>query len=73
MLTQLCLRGRVLVVLALFAVLGAAALWEPCAAIAGATVEVKNTATQVIHTPTTYAQALLLQDAAVALGTYRIG
>jgi hypothetical protein len=70
MLTQLYVRGRVLLVLALLAVLGATALWgqavngtisgtvtDPSgAAIAGATVEVKNTATQVVRTVTTNAQ-----------------
>jgi hypothetical protein len=70
MLTQSYFRGRVLVVLALFAVLGVAALWRQAvngtisgtatdpsgAAIAGATVGVKNTATQVVRTVTTNAQ-----------------
>jgi hypothetical protein len=70
MLTQLHIRGRVFLVLALFAVIGATALWgqavngtisgtviDPSgAAIAGATVEVKNTATQVVRNVTTNAQ-----------------
>jgi hypothetical protein len=74
MLTQMCFRGRVFLVLALFAVLGVNALWgqavngtisgtvtDPSgAAIAGATVEVKNTATQVIRTVSTNAHAALL-------------
>jgi hypothetical protein len=67
MLTQLYLRGRVLLVLA---AIGATALWSQAvngtisgivtdpsgAAIAGATVEVKNTGTQVVRTVTTNAQ-----------------
>jgi hypothetical protein len=70
MLTQVYIRERVLLVFALFAVIGATALWgqavngtisgtvtDPSgAAIAGATVEVKNTATQVVRTVTTNAQ-----------------
>ncbi len=70
MLTQLHLRGRVLLVVALFAVIGATALWgqavngtisgtvtDPSgAAIAGANIEVRNTATQVTRTVTTNAQ-----------------
>ncbi len=70
MLTQLYLSGRVLMFLALFAVIGATAVWgqavngtisgtvvDPSgAAVAGATVEVKNTATQVVRTVTTNAQ-----------------
>ncbi len=70
MLTQLYLRGRVLLVIALITLVGVAALWgqavngtisgtvtDPSgAAIAGATVEVKNTATQVVRNVTTNAQ-----------------
>jgi hypothetical protein len=70
MLTQLYLRGRVLLVLAFFAVIGVTALWgqavngtisgtvtDPSgAAIANATITVTNTATQVVPTVTTNAQ-----------------
>jgi len=70
MLTQFYIRRRVVFVLAVFALLGAITLWgqavngtisgsvtDPSgAAIAGATVEVKNTATQVVRTVTTNAQ-----------------
>ncbi|MGA2882601.1 MAG: carboxypeptidase-like regulatory domain-containing protein [Bryobacteraceae bacterium] len=70
MLTQLYTRGRIFIVLALFAIIGVAALWgqavngtisgtvtDPSgAAIAGAMVEVRNTATQVVRTVTTNAQ-----------------
>src|SRR5258708_23646919 len=70
MLTLLDIRGRVLLVLALFAVVGVTSLCgqvvngpisgtitDPSgAAITGATVEVKNTATQVTRRVTTNAQ-----------------
>jgi hypothetical protein len=70
MLTQLYLRGRVHLVFALFAVIGAAAVWgqavngtisgtvtDPSgAAISNATVEVKNNATQTVRTVSTNAQ-----------------
>ena len=70
MLTQLHHHRRVFLVLTLFAVIGATALWgqavngtisgtvtDPSgAAIANATVEVKNTATQVVRTVTTNSQ-----------------
>ncbi len=70
MLTQLYTRARVLLIVALFTVIVMTALWghavsgtisgtvtDPSgAAIAGATVEVKNTAMQVVRTGTTNAQ-----------------
>ncbi len=70
MLTQSYVRGRALLVIALFALLGAITLWgqavngtiagtvtDPSgAAIAGATVEIRNTATQSVRTVTTNAQ-----------------
>jgi hypothetical protein len=85
MLTQMYLRGRVFLVLAFLAVTVATALWgqavdgaisgtltDPSgAAIAGATVQVRNTATQVLRTVTTNTPGRYW-DAAVALGTFRI-
>jgi hypothetical protein len=70
MLTQLFFRGQVLLVVTFLTAIGATALWgqavngtisgtvtDPSgAAIAGATVEVKNTATQVVRTVTATAQ-----------------
>jgi Carboxypeptidase regulatory-like domain len=86
MLTQLFFGRQVLLIVAFLTVIGATALWgqavngtisgtvtDPSgAAIAGATVEVRNTATQVVRTVTTNAQNSVQTNVPVVVGGERV-